>query len=842
MRLEDEIRSHIEEETLDNIARGMSPVAARSAALQKFGNVLQVQEAARAVWIPVWLDQLVQDCHYALRSYNRNKLLSVSVVLTIALCIGMNTSLFSIMNTMLLRPLPYPDSTRLVAYTEGFTADYTGRFKTGIVGADFAGWRARAKSFQYLAGYQYQDSTLATESESIRVRVVSTAGDFWPLTGTQPFLGRYFNGLDRADVVILSHRVFVHQFGSARGVIGKTVLLGGRPVVIAGVLSPDFHFLFPQDRPGSTWQDVDVYLPLPPLLRGDRSRVFVVGKLNGSVTPAAALAELKGIETSNLQSFPDRWFSGVERMALQPLQERLAGTSGRGLYILQAAAIFVLLIACANIANLLLARTASRQRELSIRLALGAGRGRVLRQFFAEGLVLAVAGALGGLLLAQALLWSMPLWAIKAIPRIAEVQMDARVLALTLCLTLLVAILFCFGPATMLLQLQKDHRRDGKRLFWIQRSLVAGELALALVLLAGAGLMMKSFLILHANVPGFEPEKTLVLQMSLTKPQYKERSRLLTLLTEITTQTESLPGVQFSGICESQGYLLQRANKELPAIIDQFQEGLVSPGYFAAMGMQLVAGRWLEAGDPADAALINETMAARVFGKRDPLGQNIEKLGRPVRVVGVVANLRYSKLDAEPGPELFRGYRHNLSGLPTISIVARTKGDPMSIAAELRRRIAAIEAQESIHGVQTLSTALADSIAPRRFHLILLGCFAAAALLLAIVGIYGVVSYSVTQRTREIGLRLALGAKPWSIAAMLIRQTMSFTAAGILIGLVGTYALTVSLSSLLYSVQPHDPVVLISVAVILALAALVACALPTALATRVDPLISLRHD
>lgn len=834
MRLEDEIRSHVEEDILDNIARGMSPEAARSAALQKFGNVLQVQEATRAVSIPVWFDQLMQDCRYALRSYSRNMLLSVTVVLTIALCIGMNTSLFSIMNTMLLRPLPYPDAARLFAYTEGITTDYSGRFKSGIVGADFAEWRSRAKSFQYLAGYQYQDSTLATDGDAARVRVVSTAGDFWPLIGTQPFLGRLFNEADHADVAILSHRIFVRQFGSEREIIGRTALLNGRPLVIIGVLSPEFRFLFPQDRPGFVWQDVDAYTPLPPLIRGERSRVFVIGKLNDSATPTAALSELKGIETSNLQSFPDRWFSGVDRMALQPLQERLAGASGQGLYILQAAGIFVLLIACANIANLLLSRTASRQRELSIRLSLGAGRGRVLRQFFAEGLVLAVAGALGGLILAQAFLWSMSQWAIKAIPRITDVTLDARVLAVTLGLTLLIAMLFCFGPATMLF--------GAKRSGTLQRCLVAAEVALALVLLAGAGLMLKSFLILHTNVAGFEPERTLVLQLSLTKPQYKERSRLVALLAEITQQAESLPGVQFAGICESQGYLLQRQNNAIPAVIDQFQEGLVSPGYFAAMGMQLVSGRWLEASDPADAALINQTMAKRVFGDNDPLGQNIEKLGRPVRVVGVVSNLKYSKLDAEPVPELFRGYQLNLSGLPTVSIVARTKGNPLFIAAELRRRIAAIEAQESIHGVQTLESALADSIAPRRFNLILLGSFAIAALIMAIVGIYGVVSYSVTQRTREIGLRMALGAKPWSIAGMLIRQAMSFTVAGILIGLAGAYALTLSMSSLLYAVKPNDPVILISVSAILTLVSLIACSLPAAFATRVDPLISLRHD
>lgn len=847
---EEDVRSHLEEEVAENIARGMSPVEARYAALRKFGNVLQVQENTRAVWIPVWADQLLQDCRYALRSHSKNRLFSAVVLLTIALGIGVNTSVFSVLNTILLRPLPYPDSARLVVYTEGISGDKAERFKTGVVGADYAEWRSRARSFQHLAGYQYQDSTLATFNGAIRVRLVSTAGDFWVLTGAQPALGRFFTENDRGDVMIISHRVFVRQFGGNREILGKTAMLGGRQVAVIGVLGADFRFLFPQDRPGSSWQDVDVFVPAPPLLRGERNRLFVVGKLNVAATLNSALTEIKAIQAANLRSYPDRWFAGVERMSLERLQKRLAGPAGRAIVILQVAGIFVLLVACANIANLLLARTAARQREVSIRIALGAGRGRMLRQFFAEGLVLSASGALAGLLLAKGLIWGMAQWAVKAMPRLSEVEMDARVMAFTIGVSLASAMLFCFGPAATLLQSDpqmalKDRSGDGvgwfKRLR-IQRCLVAGELALAVILLAGAGLMVKSFLILHASVPGFEPEHTLVLQLSLTKPQYKERAHLTTLASEITEQIESLPGVQAAAICETQGYLLQTANSAVPAIIDQFQESLVSPGYFAAMGMRLIAGRWLESGDPADAAVINETMARRVFGDRDPLGQDIGKLGRPVRVVGVVANLKYSKLDAEPGPEVFRGYRHNLSGLPTLSVVARVQGDPLLIAAEARRRIAAIEPQESIHDVQTLEDVLSDSIAPRRFNLMLLTFFACAALLMAGVGIYGVMSYSVTQRTREIGVRLALGAKPWGIAGMLIQQGMTLAAAGILAGLAAAYVLTRWMSSLLYAVQPNDPAIYASVTAFLASIAFIACLLPAIRAAHVNPLTSLRHD
>ena len=830
---DDDIYQHLAEETAENIARGMSPLEARDAARRKFGNVLHAREATRAVWVPLWLDQLAQDSRYALRSLRHNPSFATVVLLSLALGIGVNTAVFSVLNTLLLRPLPYQDSARLVVYAPALSA----RFKPDVLAADFAEWRTRAKSFQYLVAYQYQDATLASSQAATRIRQVAATPDFWPLSGAQPALGRLPADTDRPDVVLISHGLFLRQFGADPAVIGTPVLLAGKPVTIIGVLAPSFRFHLPQDRPGTTWREVDLYLPAPPPVRGDRDRYFIVGKLQPTATLSAALTEIKTIQAANLQTYPDRWFPGVDRIALEPLQERLAGPAGQAILILQAAGIFVLLIACANIANLLLARTAARQREVSIRLALGAGPGRLLRQFFAEGLVLSLLGAALGLPLASGLLWGLAQVAAQGIPRLAEAAIDLRVLLFTATASLFSATLFCLGPALTILKRPVNPTRLNP-----QQLLVAAEVALAVILLAAAGLLVKSSLLLHATVPGFAPEQTLVLQLSLTKTQYKARPRLTTLIDEIIAQLETLPGVQAVGIAESQGYLLQGGKNATPAIVDQFQDSLVSPGYFAAMGMKLLAGRWLTAADPADATVINETMAKRAFGTQNPLGQEILKLGRPVRIVGVVANLKYAKLDAEPGPELFRGYRLNLSGLPTLSIVARVQGDPLLLAAEARRRIAALEPQESIHGVQTLANSLSDSVAPRRFNLWLLSFFAAAALLMASVGIYGVISYSVTQRTREIGIRLALGAKPWLIASLLLRQGLAVTALGLALGLAAAYALTTWMASLLYNVQPHDPSIFAAVTLLLALIALLACLLPALRATRVDPLTALRQN
>lgn len=848
--LEQDIRNHIEEEVAENLGRGMTPGDARSAALKKFGNILHAQEATRAIWVPGWLDEFFQDCRYAQRTFQRSKVFSAVVLLTMALGIGINTAVFSVVNTVLLRPLSYPDPERLVAYSAGISAAKAERFKPDVVGADFEEWRLQSKTFEKLAGYQYQDSTLASTSEAARVRVVTTAGDFWPLTGARPALGTLSNESNGTGTMILSHRAFSRQFGGDRNLVGKTAMLGGKPLTIVGVLPPEFRFLFPQERSGSDWREVDVFVPSPPLLRGERARVFVVGKLKLQISIAAALNELRGIQAVALGSNPDRWFGGVERMTLAPLQEQLAGTAGRAILVLQIAGIFVLLIACANVANLLLARTAARRREVSIRLALGAGRARLVRQFFSEGILVAALGAAGGLILAKILIVAMVFWGLKAIPRLAEVEMDGWVLGFTIGISLLSAMLFCLGPAATLWRkdLQSalmDRSGDGsgrRARLNLHKCLVAAELALSVVLLAGAGLMVKSFLVMHSSVPGFEPDRTLVFNVSVSGAQYREQPRLIAFARGIVDQIESLPGVQSAGIAEKQSYLLQRSDPAVPAFVDQFQESLVSPGYFAAMGMRLVAGRWLEANDLADAAVINETLAKRAFQNHDPLGQNILKLGRPVRVVGVVANLKYARLDAEPGPEVFRGYSQNLSGLPTLSVVARVRGNPLAIATAARSRIAAIDPQQAVHDVQTLADALADSVASRGFNLVLLASFAGAAFLMAIVGIYGVVAYSVSQRTVEIGLRMALGAKQWGIVGMLIRQAMLFTMAGILIGIAASLLLTRWIASMLYAVQPNDPETFSLVTGMLVLTALLACAIPAARAARIDPLLSLRHQ
>lgn len=760
----------------------------------------------------VRLEVLLQDLRFASRVLRRNPVFSAIVVLTLALGIGVNTAVFSVVNTVMIRPLPYPNAERVVAYVEG--ASKTKAVKPGVAGADFAEWRANAKSFDGMAGYFYTDGILASASDAGQVRLASLAGDFWVITGARPALGTLFAPDSPPESIVLSHQLFERRFAGDSSIVGKSMTLDGRPVTVAGVLAPDFEFLFPQDRPDVESGGIDAYVSSGHLLRSSsqRMRVFVAARLKPRVSIGAALTELQTVEARVLQTYPDRWFAGVEGMHLVPLQERLVGGVLRALIILQVAGLFVLLIACVNVANLLLARASVRQREIAIRSAIGAGKVRVMRQFLVEGMVLALLGGAAGLVLAKCAISMMAALGSQAVPRLAEARIDPRVLAFTLTISVVSGLIFSFGPAialyrTNLLNALKDRVGESSP-GWgglrIRRTLVAFELALAVVLLTGAGLMIKSFWRMYANPPGFSPENTLLLKVSLVGPEYADKPRQVSYLNELVRRIASVPGVEAAGISKTDLLLVQSKDSTRPPIVDSFRENLVSPGYFRAIGMRLAKGRWITEADPPDATVINETMAQRAFGAADAIGQSIDRLGREIRVVGVAANLKYSKLDVDPGPEIFRAYAQNLGpGRGTMTVALRVAGDPLGIAP---------------------------------------ATFAAASLLMAIVGMYGVIAFSVAQRTREIGIRMALGAEHGEIVGMAVRQGMKMAVAGLAVGVLAALVLTRLMASMLYDVKSNDPATFSTVALVLALTALVACILPALKAARVDPMAALRHE
>jgi len=797
------------------------------------------------------LEELLQDLRFASRVLRRNPSFSAVVILTLALGIGVNTAVFSVVNTVMIRPLPYPNADRLVAYVEG--ASKSKAVKPGIAGADFAEWRANAKSFDGMAGYFYSNGILASADDASQVRLAALAGDFWSITGARPVLGSLFAPNTPPVSIVLSHQLFKRRFAEDSSIVGKSMTLDGRPVTVTGVLAPDFEFLFPQDRPDVESGGIDAYVSSGPLLRSssERMTVFVAARLKPPVTIGSALTELQTVEARVLQAYPDRWFAGVEAMRLVPLQDRLVGSVRRALMILQVAGMFVLLIACVNVANLLLARASVRQREIAIRSAIGAGALRVIRQFLIEGMVLALLGGAAGLVLAKLAASIMASLGSETVPRLAETRIDPRVLGFTLAISVVSGLIFSLGPAislyrTNLQDALKERAGEASR-GWgglrIRRALVAFELGLAIVLLTGAGLMIKSFWRMYANPPGFSPEHTLLLKVSLTGPEYKDNARQLCYLNELVRRTASVTGVGAAGISTTDLLLLQSKDSTRPPIVDSFRENLVSPGYFRAIGMRLVQGRWLADADPPDATIINETMAKRAFGDANPIDQSIKRLGRQIRVVGVAANLKYSKLDADPGPEIFRAYPQNLGpGRVTMTIALRVAGDPLGIAPAARKLISNIDPTQPIYNIETLQKALSRSIAPRRFNLYLLGTFAAVSLLMAIVGIYGVIAYSVAQRTREIGIRMALGAQRGEVVGMAVRQGMKMAIAGIAVGILAALALTRLMASMLYDVKSNDPATFATVALVLSLTALVACFLPALKAARVDPLVALRHE
>jgi putative ABC transport system permease protein len=580
-------------------------------------------------------------------------------------------------------------------------------------------------------------------------------------------------------------------------------------------------------------------------------RVSVAGKLKPPATIGSAAAELRTIETGVLHAYPDRWFAGTARMELAPLQEKLVGNTRRALMVLQVAGLFVLLIACSNIANLLLARAAARSREMAVRSAIGAGAARLVRQFVVEGLVLASLGGLAGIALARLAISMMTHLGSKAVPRLAETAIDVRVLGFTLCISLASGLLFSFGPALAMFRGSLRAAIRGGAGFSslgtggarVRRFLVASQLALAIVLLTGAGLMIKSFWRMYASPPGFAPENTLTMKVSLSGPQYADKARQVSYLDELVRRIGSVPGVQAAGIADTRLYLIQTANSAARPIVEQFQESLVSPGYFGALGMRLVRGRWITDSDPPDATVINESMARQVFRDEDPIGRRIDRLGRPIHVIGVAANLKYARLDGEPGPEIYRPYRQNLGpGRASVLVAVRMPGDPLGIVPAASKLVSGIDATQPVYNVESLQEALSDSIAPRRFNLFLLGTFAGAALLMAVVGIYGVIAYSVAQRTREIGIRIALGAEPGALVRAVVRQAMGIALYGITAGLAAAVVLTRFMASLLYDVKPDDLATYVLVALSLTATAVLASFGPALRAARVDPLVALRYE
>lgn len=855
--LDREIRDHIDAETEDNVARGMPADEARAAAVRQFGNATRIKEDVREVWVPGWIDRARQDARDAFRHVRRNPLFALTVAATLALGIGLTTAIYSVVNAVLLRPLSYPHPERVVWLT---TRDGSGR--EGFTSLDFGAWQPGATSFEHMVAYGISDSTLVAAGEASRTRILSASTGFWDLTGAGPLLGALPEASER-DVLVLSYRAYRDRFQADPNVVGRAVTLDGRQATIVAVLPEGYAPQLPAFvwRPGVDQVEIDAYRGLVtrpvPKSFGPETSVDVylgIGRLKPGVSVQQAQAELTTVHGLNRQAYPE--FLRGSAAIVTPLHEKLVGASRTALGLLLAAALCVLLITVANVANLLMSRAGARQKEVALRMSVGSGPLRVVRQLLAESLAYAVLGGIAGVFVASWLVNAVIGVIGPSVPRLAETTLDWPVLGFATATAFVTAMLFGVGPAVALCrtnvqEVLKEGARSAsasRRTLGAGRAMIALQLALTVVLLAGAGLMAKSMWRLTSHPAGFTPEQILTLRMDFMGPAYRDDRARHVLAEALLARARALPGVREAAITTDRGSTTLVIKEGEPMPKDRERHGApvsaVSPGFGPLVGMSLVRGRWLEEVEPHGAVLINEGLARREFPGVDPIGRRLRMPWAGADtfspIVGVVADLKYAQLDADAPPELF--VHHAQSRLFGITLALRIDGDPLAAAPGIRKALSAVDPTQSIFGVRTMEQALAATIAPRRFNLLLFGTFALVALLLAALGVYGVVAYAVAERTHEIGIRLALGAERRRVVGMIVRQGMISVVAGITMGLLSALAASRLMASLLYEVGPTDAPTFAVVTLLLTAIAFIACATPALKAAVVDPVTALKAE
>ncbi len=817
------------------------------------------------------MNTLWQDLRYGARMLIKKHGFTLIAVLTLALGIGANTALFSVINGVLLNPLPFPETDRLMAV---WSADQRrAESKEGTSWLDFSDYRVQNRSFERLAGWTEIDHTLTEGDAPQRLSCAWVTADFFATLGVSPLLGRFFDPAEfkvaQPDKVILSHSLWRDRFGSARDLVGKRISINERPYTVVGVLPPGYRLPFQPMQVGS----IELWMPAPevgnPLFarRGVRL-IHVVGRLKPGVTQGAAQAELDTLSANLRAQYPETNQNiGVR---LIPALEELSGGMRRPLLVLFGAVACVLLIACVNVAGLLLARGATRQRELAVRAALGAPRWRIVRQLLAESLILALLGGGLGVLLAA--------WGVDGLLALSPTELPGRnriglnggVLAFTLVLSLLTGLLFGLLPAWTASKLDlttalKDGARTamgglaGRRM---RSALVVAELALALVLLAGAGLLVKSFWRLRQVDPGFDPHNVLTLRVSLNGFKYSKPAEWADWFRRLQGRLEQIPGVRSASVVMPVPLHGQQVLEQLFFAVEveghtpdknrPWRSGAygVQPDYFRTLGIRQVAGRDFTARDDAAApgvVVINEEFARRYLPNENPLGKRVRLVYPWAReqvpwreIIGVVGDVKGIRLDTGARPEVY--IAHAQDPFNEMYVALKTEVAPLSVVSAVRAAVQSLDQHQAFYDVRTLEERLYSSIAQQRFQMLLLALFAALALVLTAVGLYGVISYSVVQRTQEIGIRLALGAQTRDVLKLVVKQGMTLTLIGVALGLGSALALTRLMEGLLFGVSPTDPLTFGVIALLLAGVALLACWIPARRATQVDPLIALRYE
>jgi predicted permease len=862
--LEAELESHLEAIAEESIRQGMAPEEARRVARREFGGLEQTKELYREQRGLPSLETFLEDIRFGARMLAKNPGFTIVAVLTLALGIGANAAIFSVVDAVLLRPLAYKDADRLV------TILHNGDNPVAV--ANYIDWRDQSSSFEAMGAADYWSANLSGIDSPEHILGLSVTQSLLTLLGVEPLLGRLFvAGEDQKGAeheVILSYGLWQRRFAGDSKVVGKVITLDGEPYTVLGVMPRTFKFAPFWATRAEMWV---------PNAFGDRihnrggNSLRIFARLKQDVALSEARAEIATITARLEQKFP-----GTNRdVVVTPLKQNVVGQVKAPLLLLLGAVGFVLLIACANVAHMLLARSATRQKEIAVRTALGAPRTRVIRQFLTENLLLAAMGASAGLLLAvwgtRALVALSPAF----IPRVDTIGIDARVILFLIGVTVLTGMVFGLAPAmhasaVNLMDTLKDGGRggsDGNRRNRLRSFLVASEFALALILLIGAGLMVRSFFALQSIDPGFNPNRVLSMAVSVAGTQESEPHRRAIFYQQLIERVRALLGVEAAGGINhlplagdmwGWPFAIEGRGKPLPGESPVGVYRIVMPGYFETMRLPVLRGREIAATDDASApgvVLINEKAARKYWPGENPLGKHIafddDKAASPtwLTVIGIVRDAKQENWAEAPYPEVYLAALQNggflgerESHASYITLVVRTRGNPAALSAMIKNTVWSLDRNLAISEVLTMDDVVAEANAQPRFEMALLGVFASVALMLAAVGIYGVMSYSVARRTHEIGIRISLGASRTDVLRLVVRQGMVLALAGSGAGIIGALLLSRLMTKLLYGVLPTDPVTFTGVAVLLMFVALAANYLPARRATRVDPIVALRYE
>jgi putative ABC transport system permease protein len=870
--LDAELRSYIDELTAEKMKSGMNSADARRAALLEAGGVEQIKEEVRDARKGALVETTIQDLKYGARLLRRAPGFAFIAVVTIALGIGANSAIFSVINAVVLKPLAYPAPGQLMFITSQFPT--LGFEKFWISPPEYFEYREQTRTFADIAGYRTGAVNLSEGDQPERVNAVFTTANMFNVLGRNPTRGRWFSAEeDRPNVdpvAVLSHELWTRKLGADPSVVGRRVEINGQKTTVVGIAPPGFDL---HDARAQVWMPMGLDPSQRTNNRGSHF-LYLVGRLKPGVAEARAENELRTmLKTQWRALIPSGHVpnDSTHRFQMAPLQDEVIGNVRVALWVLQGAVVLVLLIACANVANLLLARAEARHKEFATRTALGAGRGRILRQFMAEGILLAVLGAALGLVVAR--------WGLKAllaanpdsIPRAAEIGLDLPVLAFTVGIAVLTGIIFGLAP---LLHVSEQAvaaaiKEGGARSTTtggrnrVRRGLVVAEIALAVMLVIGAGLLLRSFRNLTTVDAGFDPRDMITFGLvlpSATYPQTGERRVQAT--TDLMRRLDEIPGVdEVAAVQGLPPFRLVNANDtefegipqepgKPPQNVDYYQT--VTADYFKTMRIRIKQGRGFNSSDPGGppAMVVNEALAKRFYPNQNPVGRRLRPYFGPntpwFTIVGVAENVKQGGLEAQPGTELYFNYEQGprlVQFAPgTMNIVMRSKQSIDRLAPQIRRAVSATDPSLPIVQMRTMEAVFGDSVTRQRFLSQLLGIFAAVALVLAAIGTYGILSYMVTERQREIGIRMALGAGSGQVVRLVLGQGVGMAIVGIGLGVVGALGLSRLTTSLLFGVSPADPVTFGAVAAVIALVAMVACVVPTRRATRVDPLAAIRME